>query len=64
MKCKCKRCGFSWESVVDEPRACPRCKSYEWRTPKTRGYRATVADRERRDPDFKEALREERRKEG
>jgi hypothetical protein len=34
------------------------------RTMKTRGYRATVANRERRDPVFKEALREERRKEG
>jgi predicted Zn-ribbon and HTH transcriptional regulator len=36
-KCKCKRCGFEWEPLVEDPRACPRCKSYEWKTEKARG---------------------------
>lgn len=29
-KCKCKRCGLEWEPRVKEPRACPRCHSYDW----------------------------------
>lgn len=36
MKCKCKKCGFDWDSVVDSPRACPRCKSYDWRKERVR----------------------------
>lgn len=28
---ECKRCGHKWESRVDS-KACPRCKSYYWRT--------------------------------
>lgn len=36
MKCKCKKCGFEWASVVDAPRACPACKSYHWQQPRKR----------------------------
>lgn len=36
MKCECKKCGFQWLSVIDEPRACPRCKSYRWREARKR----------------------------
>ena len=36
MKCKCLKCGLEWESVVDKPRACPACKSYQWRKPRKR----------------------------
>jgi predicted Zn-ribbon and HTH transcriptional regulator len=27
MKHKCPRCGYEWDSRVDDPKACPRCKS-------------------------------------
>ena len=27
----CQRCGYQWVSRVDEPRACPRCKRYDWK---------------------------------
>jgi len=30
MKCKCKKCGHTWESRTDEPKACPRCKRYDY----------------------------------
>lgn len=28
MKTKCQYCGYEWESRVDKPMACPRCKRY------------------------------------
>jgi predicted Zn-ribbon and HTH transcriptional regulator len=31
----CKRCQFKWKSSID-PRACPKCKSYEWKNPRKR----------------------------
>ena len=37
MKCRCVRCGHEWESVVEKPRVCPRCKSYEFDKPRKRG---------------------------
>lgn len=30
----CKRCGYSWLSIVNSPRQCPRCKSTRWQTSK------------------------------
>ena len=36
MKCKCLKCGLAWESVVDVPRVCPKCKSYDWQKPRKR----------------------------
>ncbi len=27
---KCKICGYDWESIVDKPKQCPRCKRYDW----------------------------------
>jgi len=30
MKQKCLRCEYEWESNLDRPRTCPRCKSYYW----------------------------------
>jgi len=29
-KCKCKRCGYEWDSLTDNPKQCPMCKSYRW----------------------------------
>ncbi len=25
----CKICGYEWEGI-DKPKACPRCKRYDW----------------------------------
>ena len=30
MKCKCKKCDYSWISTVTKPKACPKCKRYDW----------------------------------
>ena len=35
-KCKCKKCGLEWASVVDKPKACPSCKSYNWQIERKR----------------------------
>jgi len=37
MKCRCLRCGYEWRSMVDKPKACPKCKSYTFDKPKKRG---------------------------
>ena len=29
----CKRCGYQWTGK-DNVKACPRCKSYQWDTPR------------------------------
>ena len=35
-KQKCKKCGLEWESVVESPKVCPRCKNYKWREERKR----------------------------
>ena len=30
MKQKCKLCKYEWESKVEDPKQCPRCKRYDW----------------------------------
>jgi len=30
MKQKCLRCDYEWESDLEKPKTCPRCKSYYW----------------------------------
>lgn len=30
MKCRCSRCNYEWESRVEHPQVCARCKSYKW----------------------------------
>ena len=30
MKHECKKCGYTWEGKKDNPKACPKCKSYRW----------------------------------
>lgn len=37
MSNKCNRCGNVWEAMVLHPKACPRCKSPYWNSP--RSYR-------------------------
>lgn len=27
---KCKRCGYKWTPTVKHPKACTRCKRYDW----------------------------------
>ena len=29
-KNKCLRCDYEWFSWIERPRACPRCKRYDW----------------------------------
>lgn len=29
-KPKCDECGYEWVPRVGDPKACPRCKSYDW----------------------------------
>lgn len=26
----CKRCTYTWDSLLDHPKTCPKCKSYFW----------------------------------
>lgn len=34
----CLRCGHRWIPIrEDEPKVCPRCKSYKWKVPKKVG---------------------------
>jgi predicted Zn-ribbon and HTH transcriptional regulator len=30
MKKQCKKCKYSWESRINNPKVCPYCKSYNW----------------------------------
>jgi len=30
MKFKCNICNYEWESRVEKPAQCPRCKRYDW----------------------------------
>ena len=30
MNNKCLKCGYSWVSKKQSPKACPKCKSYKW----------------------------------
>jgi predicted Zn-ribbon and HTH transcriptional regulator len=29
-KCICKLCGHTWLARVEKPKACPRCKRFDW----------------------------------
>lgn len=30
MECVCKRCDYRWNSKIDNPKECPKCKSHDW----------------------------------
>ena len=30
IKYECKLCGHKWESKLEKPVACPKCKRYDW----------------------------------
>ena len=32
MKLTCSKCGYNWFSRKKMPKACPRCKRYDWNT--------------------------------
>lgn len=38
-KHKCTQCGHEWEGKED-PRACPRCKRYDWKKTKEKTQEA------------------------
>ena len=31
---RCLRCGHQWQPRTPNPESCPKCKSYEWDSPK------------------------------
>lgn len=31
--CECRLCGHQWDSRVENPKACPNCKRYDWDKP-------------------------------
>lgn len=31
---QCKRCGYEWISIKENPKCCPQCKNYRWETSK------------------------------
>lgn len=33
---KCLKCGWEWVPRVDKPKACTRCKSYDYMVPRQR----------------------------
>lgn len=34
--CECKKCGNKWQSKVEVPGICPKCKNPDWDTPSQR----------------------------
>lgn len=30
VKCECQQCGYKWKSRIKQPKACPKCKRYDW----------------------------------
>lgn len=48
---ECIKCGYTWQPHIENPKACPRCKSYSYwlRNKPTTGMR-------RQDPSQKENL--------
>ncbi len=33
-KCICNRCGYNWDSHLDSPRKCAKCRSLLWNQPR------------------------------
>lgn len=31
MKVKCSKCQHEWETKLEHPLACPKCKRYDWK---------------------------------
>lgn len=31
MNNKCSKCGYEWDSIIDNPKSCPKCKRYDWK---------------------------------
>lgn len=31
MNHKCLRCGYEWKTLNENPKVCPKCKSYYWK---------------------------------
>ena len=30
IRCKCEKCGYEWQARTKTPKACPKCKRYDW----------------------------------
>ena len=31
MKHNCNHCNYEWDSHLESPKSCPKCKSYKWK---------------------------------
>ena len=47
-RCICLRCNHTWEGRVQKPQCCPACKSYDWKSPRKRGYSKVLTARSRK----------------
>lgn len=45
---KCRLCGYEWEPRIKQPKACPRCKRYDWKAADVRGEGGSVLSPNRR----------------
>lgn len=50
---KCLRCGYIWPRRVIKPKACPKCKNYDWQNPKKRSR--SNKQNNPKEPEFKES---------
>lgn len=57
----CNQCGLDWTPRVNHPRACPKCKRYDWNQLKRRDNRVTTADRSNRPVTLQTQSREDGR---
>jgi len=45
-KQKCKRCGYTWNSYLEKPKQCPKCKRMDWYEEKTKRRRRRINENE------------------
>jgi rubrerythrin len=41
---ECLRCTYKWIPITDNPKVCPRCKSFQWNMSRIRKKQKTVWD--------------------
>lgn len=50
-KKKCKKCGYEWIAIVENPKICPRCKSYSYNKSRIREKRKSMWNGEKKTKD-------------
>ena len=46
-KNRCLRCRYEWIALVENPKICPRCKSYYWNKVRIRKKKESMWDRKK-----------------